>query len=340
MRSLRYASHLKNVSAPMKTSPDFFIAGNSKSGTTALYHYLARHPAICMSNPKEPNFFAEDFLHNEGVGAFSKRTVAEYRQCFAHATTEELWGEASACYLYSTEAAAQIHAVNPDAKIIAIFREPVDFLFSYHLQMLQNPVSEGETEKDFTAALALEHARKQGRQLPEGCLIPQLLYYSERVHYTEQLLRFRERFGPEQMRVYVYEDFKSDNEGVFRDILSFLDLDPAQASPDIEQHNRSVKVKSKLAQNFAFNVSHGNGWYAPLHTAVKAVVPRPARRFLTRSIYNTLAFKPKPTLDRATQQKLKHRFLPQVESFSEVMGVDLVSRWAYPTKRRPSAVLR
>jgi hypothetical protein len=313
----------------MMRYPDFFIAGNSKSGTTALYHFLAQHPGIFMSNPKEPNFFATDFLHDEGVGAFHRRTRKEYQRCFVGGRKDQVWGEASACYLYSKAAAANIHASNPEAKVIVLFREPVSFLYSYHLQMLQNPVSEGETVKDFASALALEPQRKEGQQLPNGCLVPQLLYYSERVNYAEQLLRYTELFGGDQLRVYLYEDFKANNEAVYHDILDFLGLMPVNSSPVFEHHNRSVKVKLKSAQNFAYNMSHGNGWYAPIHTAIKAVIPRPVRRFLTRSIYQRLAFKPKPELSDEVRQELKCRFKPQVERFSQVLEKDLVTRWQY-----------
>ena len=313
----------------MMRYPDFFIAGNSKSGTTALYHFLAQHPSICMSNPKEPNFFATDFLHEEGVGAFNRRTREEYQQCFSGGREDQVWGEASACYLYSKAAAAKIHSANPEAQIIALFREPVSFLYSYHLQMLQNPVSEGETVKDFSSALALEPERKQGKSLPNGCLVPQLLYYSERVNYAEQLRRFTELFGSDQLRVYLYEDFKADNEAIYHDILEFLGLAPVDSRPTFEHHNRSVKVKLKSAQNFAYNMSHGHGWYAPVHTAIKAMLPRPVRRFLTRTVYQTLAFKPKPELADEVRQELKCRFKPQVEHFSQVLEKDLVTRWGY-----------
>ena len=313
----------------MMRYPDFFIAGNSKSGTTALYRFLAQHPRICMSDPKEPNYFATDFQHEEDVGAFTRRTRKEYQQCFSGGEEDQVWGEASACYLYSRTAAANIHAVKPEAKIIVLFREPVSFLYSYHLQMLQNPVSEGETVKDFSSALALEAERKEGQRLPNGCLIPQLLYYSERVNYTEQLLRFTERFGGDQVQVYLYEDFKADNASVYYDILRFLGLRPEDSRPAFERHNRSVKVKLKSAQNFAYNMSHGHGWYGPMHAAIKAIVPRSVRRFLTRSIYQTLAFKPKPELPEDTKQALKRRFKPRVERLSEVLERDLVTRWGY-----------
>jgi hypothetical protein len=156
-----------------------------------------------------------------------------------------------------------------------------------------------------------------------------LLYYSERVNYAEQLLRYTELFGGDQLRVYLYEDFKADNEAVYHDILGFLGLTPVNSRPSFKHHNRSVKVKLKSAQKFAYNMSHGHGWYAPIHTAIKAIIPRPVRRFLTRSIYQTLAFKPKPKLSDEVSQTLKRRFKPQVERFSQVLQKDLVTRWGY-----------
>ena len=126
--------------------------------------------------------------------------------------------------------------------------------------------------------------------------------------------------------MYLYEDFKADNESVYYNILSFLGVAPADRAPAFEHHNRSVKVKLKSAQNFAYDISHGNGLYAPVHAAVKAVMPQPVRRFLTRSIYQTLAFKPKPKLSDKVRQELKCRFKPQVERFSQVLERDLVTR--------------
>src|SRR2546427_13119543 len=45
---------------PGRRVPDFFIVGQHKSGTTALYEMLRRHLQIYMSDVKEPRFFASD----------------------------------------------------------------------------------------------------------------------------------------------------------------------------------------------------------------------------------------------------------------------------------------
>ena len=37
---------------------DFFIVGAPKAGTTALHAHLDKHPQVCMSSDKEPNYFS------------------------------------------------------------------------------------------------------------------------------------------------------------------------------------------------------------------------------------------------------------------------------------------
>ncbi len=105
-------------------------------------------------------------------------------------------------------------AVAPDARIIAILREPASFLHSLHLQLLSRTAS--RTAKDLAQALALEPARREGREIPPSCYRPQALFYSERVRYVEQLRRYHEVFAPEQVLVLIYDDFRTDNAGTVR----------------------------------------------------------------------------------------------------------------------------
>lgn len=65
----------------MGRAPNFIVIRAVRSGTTALCQYLRRHPAIFMSNIKEPNFFAfEDCPFDfEGPGAeFVNNSVASW----------------------------------------------------------------------------------------------------------------------------------------------------------------------------------------------------------------------------------------------------------------------
>ena len=136
--------------------PDFFIVGHAKSGTTALYEMLRRHPQIYMpEREEEPWFFATDMRPRfRPKAAAPPETLDEYLALFKDARADQLVGERSSSYLWSRTAARGIAEVRPDARIIAILREPASFLRSLHLQLLQN---HAETEKDFRKAIALEN---------------------------------------------------------------------------------------------------------------------------------------------------------------------------------------
>jgi Sulfotransferase family len=307
--------------------PDFFVVGHAKSGTTALYEMLCRHPQVFMPAGKEPWFLAEE-LHErppprpEGIAA----TLEEYAALFAEAAPEQLVGEASALYLWSRTAAARIAEIRPRAKVVAILREPAAFLRSLHLQFVETYV---EVEPDLRAALALEDARRRGEQLPRYTYWPQALLYSEHTRYMELLQRYRERFPPEQLLVLVYDDFRADNEGTVRQVLRFLDLDdgiPIQS----REANPTVGVRSGRMHQLVHSVSVGTG---PVSKAVKAgvkgVTPRGARRRALAATRRKFIYVEPPPPDEQLMAELRGGFKGEVEALSEYLGRDLVTLWGY-----------
>ena len=177
--------------------PDFFIAGQPKSGTTALYEMLARHPQIYMSKIKEPHYFAVDnplpertegprwsALDQTGV---REQRLEDYLSLFAPARADQRAGEATTSYLWSRSAARRIAEVQPAARVIGILREPAAFLRALHLQLIRN---RHETERDLRTALSLDDARREGRHIPDRSVWPMALIYSDRVRYVEQLRRY------------------------------------------------------------------------------------------------------------------------------------------------------
>ena len=45
---------------PIRHTPNFFLVGAPKAGSTSLNHYLDQHPQIYMSPIKEPHYFADE----------------------------------------------------------------------------------------------------------------------------------------------------------------------------------------------------------------------------------------------------------------------------------------
>src|SRR5919112_17920 len=175
------------------TMPNFLIIGAMKSGTTALYYYLEQHPEIYMSPVKEPNFFSSQEPANV---ADTVTHIGTYQHLFRGASGEKAIGEASHSYLYEPGAAAEIRRYIPEARLIAILRNPIERAYSHFLHMVRSGT---EPLNDFAQALQEEEAVgiHKGRTFQD---------YIGRGLYYDQLKRFFTTFSRDQVRVYLYED--------------------------------------------------------------------------------------------------------------------------------------
>jgi hypothetical protein len=315
-----------------KKRPSFFIVGHSKSGTTALSIFLDQHPELFVCDPEEPNYFCPSWCRAPGPPSlFFPRSEAEYLSLFDRAQPGQRCGEASAAYLYSTEAAELIHRFDPEARIIMIFREPVSFLRSFHLQMLTNTPEEGETVRDLGEAIELESERRAGRKLPQGCLGPELLYYaSDRIRYDEQFERFARRFPREQILPLVYDDFRADNAGTVRRVYELLEVDP-EFEPELGDHNTGGQaLRSRRLASLLHHATHSRTAALP-----RRAVPRQLRRRAIDAAYS-VAFEQAGEVDPVVAETIRARAFPHVEALGELLGRDLVGQWGY--SRSASAV--
>jgi len=305
--------------------PEFFIVGHSKSGTTALYEMLRAQPGIFMPDLKEPVYFAKE-LPRRAHRYQAPETLEEYLELFAPAAPSQRIGEASASYLWSRTAAAAIAEAQPQARVIAILREPASFLRSLHLQCVQ---SHYETEKDLGRALALEDERRQGRRIPRNSPWPQVLLYSEHVRYVEQLERFHAVLAPEQVLTLIYDDFRRDNQATISRVLRFLEVEEEVPVASVEA-NPSERMRSQRLDELVHSVSVGA---SPLGRTLKAplmaVLPRRARRGLLRATRRNLVVAPPDAPDERLMAELKRRYRPEVQALSDYLGRDLISEWGY-----------
>jgi hypothetical protein len=305
--------------------PNLFIVGQPKSGTTALQFFLKQHPDVFMCSPKEPMFFCKDahqmsraFHGKKWTRYVEFRDLNAYLNLFEAAGNRRIVGEATTCYLYSRTAASEIHEFAPNAKIIAIFREPVDCIYSLYCEY------RGQTEEtapNFQAALELEALRKKGQNIPPRVRCPSWLFYSERVKYTEQLRRFLTAFSRDQVMVIVFDDFRRDNLGVYKNVLEFLNLDTV-----IIPHFRDMRESRVPCSQWLNN--------AVRNPAVKAL----PKWLLPPRIYDRIQLgvqrilmkrEKRPPLDTALRERLMRRFKPEIEAFSGLLDRDLVGEWGY-----------
>ena len=116
----------------MRPLPDFLILGAQKSGTTALYTYLLRHPGVGGPVRKEVEFFDRYFARGTAWyrGHFPTSLLRGYVK--VRHGLELVAGEASPSYLFHPWAPQRVAAVVPRARLIVILRNPVDRALSHH----------------------------------------------------------------------------------------------------------------------------------------------------------------------------------------------------------------
>ena len=103
---------------------DFMCIGAMKAGTTWIHGILAEHPEVGMGSGKEVHFFDDEQAYAKGLD--------HYRSFFAHCAPGRLLGEVTPRYIHMPVVAGRIHAHNPDAKLIASLRNPIDRAWSQY----------------------------------------------------------------------------------------------------------------------------------------------------------------------------------------------------------------
>jgi hypothetical protein len=316
--------------------PDFFVVGHAKCGTTAMYEMLRRHPQVFMPEyhggfGKEPWFFSRENPQPQRDGHrdvnFTGRPMpwSQYLALFDDAREDQLVGEGSTSYLWSHSAASRIAAVRPDARIVAIIREPASFLRSLHLQLLEN---RHEIVRDFRTAVELDGPRLENREIPPRSTWPGALIYSERIKYVEQLERYRSTFGADRLKILIYDDFRRDNAAAVHEVQRFLGIDEAPVQALDVNPTGGPRGDWVVAANKRLRTSSGLPWRT-LRASGKALTSAALRKRVFYPLKRRAIWGPPPPPDEEFMQELRRRFKPEVLAFSEYMDRDLISLWGY-----------
>jgi hypothetical protein len=199
--------------------PDFFLIGAPRCGTTALSSYLGNNPQVCFSRPKEPHYFSLFAPHasrDDLETAYLARYFPHYRQ------SHKAIGEGSVSYLYSPDALRRILSLNPQARFIAILRNPLDMLPSYHLRMRFTFM---EDVDDFATAWSLQEMRARGERIPKHCLDHHLLLYREVAAFGLQIERLYQLVGRDRSLVLLFDDLVRDPLTEYKRVLEFIGVE-------------------------------------------------------------------------------------------------------------------
>jgi hypothetical protein len=274
------------------TMPNFLIIGAAKAGTTALHTYLRQHPQVYMTPEKETNFFAFEGENinfqgpgDEALKDFSITDLSVYQAEFKGIINEVAIGEACPIYLYNPQAPKRIKNYIPNVRLIAILRNPVARAYANYLHLIRD---DREPLQDFSLALEDEAKRIQ-------------------------LQRYYGTFDRDQIKVYLYEDLRSNSLALLEDIFQFLEVE-SHFVPDMGiKPNKSGMPKNKIAHYFLTKPN-------PVKTILKPLFPDKLRQKIQHKNLNT------PQISEEVREKLTEIYREDILQCQDLIQRDL-SGW-------------
>ncbi|MCF7549368.1 sulfotransferase [Pseudonocardia sp. WMMC193] len=224
--------------------PDFLLVGAAKCGTSALHNALAGHPDLFLSTPKEPKFFLTDGPPPDSGGGPGDVPTwgehvwrrADYEALFAAAPPGALRGESTVFYLYDPEAQRRIAKLVPQAKLIAVLRDPVE---RAHSNWAHLRGAELEPEADFLRALELEEER-----IAAGWA--HFWHYAAQGRYGEQLDQLFSLVPREQVLLLRYRELRDDPVTTADRVCAFLGV-PTGLIAGVPRHHVRPDVHGRTS---------------------------------------------------------------------------------------------
>ena len=231
---------------------DFLVVGAQKCATSWLFLCLQDHPGVHTPSGKREREYV-------GGAEYREKGPAWWFARFDGASPEQSVGDVSVDYLVDPDAARTVLEIaGPDLKVVASLRDPVARALSaqgwYHRRDI---ISEGDPEAALRQAVDDDRA---GLDTPHAEML-------RRSRYAEDLGRWVEAFGPENVLVSLYEDVAADPQAVLRRIYGFVGADPdfvppsLGVRPKVNTRSKAIVALERLAPrsykwSFVGNVMH------------------------------------------------------------------------------------
>lgn len=199
--------------------PDFLVIGAQRAGTTWLYNQIKEHPEICLGKHRKEIFFFNRY-YNRGVDW--------YKSHFAHCRNEQIIGEVTPSYIEGENIAKRIYELIPEAKLIAILRNPIDKVYS--------------------------HCKKRVIDLGlEPSFLVDINTYIERADialYYKQIKRFLKYFPEDRIKILIFEEMVKNPDKNIRGVFNFIGVDSEfaprhhkkRANPSYEPSFRNLYI--------------------------------------------------------------------------------------------------
>lgn len=209
----------------MSEKVSVFVCGVQKGGTTSLFAHFCEHAALCAPSRKELHFF-DDESHNWSSPDYSVLNA------FFPSDDDRLRFDITPIYGFWPPSMARIRAYNPAAKLIFLFRDPLDRAWSHWCMEF------ARGNEELTFADAIREGRSRLLQIPP--LAPELRVFSyiERGFYAVQVERVLHYFPRTQVLFLRSRDLLDHHALTLSRIAAFLDIEPFPETGPKREHRR------------------------------------------------------------------------------------------------------
>ena len=210
----------KAATAPLRRLPNTLIVGAQKGGTTSLYNYLCQHPRVQPATTKEIHYFDNHY----------EKGRLWYRSHFPYAWTDaDVVVEGTTGYMFFDRALPRLAAMLPDAKLIAVLRDPVERTHSHYRHTRRGMGRHQATEqRSFEDAVRDDIRRARdglvlGRVDSDHYLADRYYAYVRRGIYRPQVERLLDRYGDDVLILRSCDLF-DETQSTMQSVFGFLGL--------------------------------------------------------------------------------------------------------------------
>ncbi|HEV2068623.1 MAG TPA: sulfotransferase [Acidimicrobiales bacterium] len=298
---------------PQVRTPDFLIIGAQRSASSYLHHCLREHPQLFL--PRNEIVYFED-------PDYDQRDVAFLSRLFATAGPTQRCGFKRPELLARPECPERIFQELPDARLVAVLREPISRTVSAYFHYMQAGVLP-------LAPLNIGIRRiLRGELDAEFPKAREILDYSR---YGEHLLRYYELFPPSSILVLVDEDLRQGAVATLERVYAFLGVQPGFVPSMLtERANAGVYPLPRIrllrgGSRFIYGYRHGSP-YVSLRYNWKTRSAYRAVRWVDRTALAPLYGNPIPELDEDLRVQLTQLFAADLDRLESILDRPL-DRW-------------
>jgi hypothetical protein len=246
-----------------------------------------------MSRLKEPHYFSQ-FKPTFMPVVSNERA---YLRLFARARAGQLRGEASPNYLADAMVPAAIARVRPDARIVAILRDPVTRAYSDYW----HKVRYGRERRPFLEAIRNQLADPSVRT-PAPTYVGAGLYV---VPIERYLARFSER-----VLVLFLDDLTADPRAELRRVMAFLGVDADVAG----RVRLAVRNATSLPRNGLIRALYRS---RGIRSAAQRVIPISLHPALERVVLRRITL---PPMEPEARRLLEEFYAPEAPALEGLLG--------------------